>query len=94
MSGKASQEVASDPGTLVPAPRSSSPVFLGGEVGALKDNGEGKAGRGLNLRQLDLLIKEFLVLPWIGGSWLLPWQCVLCCVSDSISGRSKLAAII
>lgn len=55
MSGKASQEVAFDPGTLIPTCGSSSPLFLGGGVGVLKDNGKGKAVRRLNLRQLNLL---------------------------------------
>lgn len=77
VSGKTSQEVAFDPGRLIPTHGSSSPLFLGGGVGVLKDNGKGKAVRRLNLRQLNLLTEELLALPWIRGSWLLPWKCVL-----------------
>lgn len=76
MSGKPSQELASDPGTVVLIPQSSSPVSLGGRVGMLKANGKGKANREVNLRHI-LRTKELLALPWIGGSWLQSWKCVV-----------------
>lgn len=92
ISGKASQEEAFDLGIVVPTPKSSSPVFLSGRVGALKDNGQRRSCQGVNLRQLDLLTKEF-ALPWMGGSWLLPWKYVLQ-LSHSLSTWSELATIV
>ena len=52
MSGKPSQELASDPGTIVLIPEISSLLSLGGGVGVLKANGKGKADREVNLRQI------------------------------------------
>lgn len=56
MSGKPSQELASDPGIVVLIPETSSPVFSGGGVGVLKDNAKGKADR-------EAALESFLPYP-------------------------------